>query len=197
MKRKTVDFNRYQHRSNNKKRKKILLIIFFLSVLGLIYVLIPHLDFKTNREEVKKYEQIGIFCKQDTADCFYIDKQGIVFEAAPKTSGGLIVLIKDYSSRKVKLYDKVLDSGLIDTILEIKDYLPLEIGLSVVSFDIDNYPTDKLRVITNESWYVLLGLKQEIKKQLLSLKVVLDEKIEDRMSLQYIDLRIENRIYYK
>jgi len=165
----------------------------------LIYILIPHLNlnFKINKDKVEKHEQVGIFCKQDTTDCFYIDKQGIVVETAPKISGGLVVLIQDYSNREVKLYDKVLDSELINTILEIKDYLPTEIGLNATSFDIDSYPTEKLRVVTNESWYILFSLRQEIKKQLLSLKVVLNEKIEDRMSLQYVDLRIENRIYYK
>jgi len=197
MKRRAVDFNQYQRRPSNKKRKKILLIIFFLSVLGLIYISIPYLNFKIKNEEAKKYEQVGIFCGQGAVDCFYIDGQGIVYESAPKTSGGLVVLIQDYSARKIKLYDKVIDSELINKILEIKDYLSMEIGLNVASFDIDSYPTDKLRVVTNESWYVLFSLKQEIKKQLLSLKVVLDEKIEDRINLQYVDLRIENRIYYK
>lgn len=204
MKRRTVDFNQYQRRPSNKKRKKILLIIFFLSVLGLIYVLAPHLNFKIKTDKVEKHEQVGIFCGEDPAfaeatagTCFYIDKNGIIFNSAPKTSGGLVVLIKDYSNREIKLNDKVLDLDLINTILEIKDYLSLEIGLSVASFDIDSYPTEKLRVVTNESWYILFGLKQEIKKQLLSLKVVLDEKIQNRMSLQYVDLRIENRIYYK
>jgi len=198
-KRKKLDLNQYQRRPKGRKRKKILLIILILSILGLIYVLIPHLNlnFQINKNKVEKYGQIGIFCKQDTTDCFYIDRQGIIFEAAPKTSGGLVVLIKDYSNREIKLYDKILDPELINMILEIKDYLSTEIGLSVASFDIDAYPAGKLRVITNESWYILFGLKQEIKKQLLSLKAVLDGKIQDRSLLQYVDLRIENRVYYK
>jgi hypothetical protein len=198
-KRRKIDLNQYQRRPKNKRRKKILSIVLILSILGLIYVLIPHLNlnFKINKDKVEKHEQVGIFCKQDTTDCFYIDKQGIIFETAPKTSGGLVVLIQDYSNREVKLYDKILEPEFIDTILEIKNYLSTEIGLNTVSFDIDSYPISKLRVVTNESWYILFSLKQEIKKQLLSLKVVLDEKIEDRMSLQYVDLRIENRIYYK
>jgi len=72
-----------------------------------------------------------------------------------------------------------------------------KIGLKVSSFDIESYPAEKLRVVTSESWYILFDLKRDIKSQLLALKVALDEKIKNRMSLQYIDLRIENRIYYK
>lgn len=197
MKKRKIDLNQYQRAPRKNKIKKILFFILVLSILGLIYVSIPYFNFKVKSNEVKKYEQIGIFCKQDTSGCFYIDKEGIIFEVAPKTSGGLVVLIKDYSNREVKLYDKVLDVELISAISEIKDYLSAEMGLNVASFDIDSYPTDKLRVVTNESWYVLFGLRQEIKKQLLSLKAVLDEKIQDRSLLQYVDLRIENRVYYK
>ncbi len=199
-KRKKIDLNQYQRRPRGKKRKKILLIVLILLTLYLIYILIPYLNFQTKREDIKKYEQIGIFCKENSLQenkCFYVDKQGVIFEDAPRTSGGLVLLIKDYSDKEIKLYDQVLNLETINMITEIKNYLSSEIGLSAVSFDIDSYPVNKLRVVTNESWYVLFGLKQEIKKQLLSLKVVLDEKIEDRMSLQYIDLRIENRIYYK
>jgi len=199
MKKRKLDLNQYQRAPRKNRRKKILFIVLILSLLVLIYVLIPHLNFKIKRNEVKKYEQMGIFCEaKDTGDeCFYVDKNGIIFESAPKTSGGLVILIKDYSNREIKLYDRVLDSELINTILEIRDYLLNETDLKVANFDIDTYPTEKLRVVTNESWYILFGLKQEIKKQLLALKVVLDEKIQDRSLLQYIDLRIENRVYYK
>ena len=146
---------------------------------------------------IQERESIGIFCETSKDMCFYFDKNGIVFEKAPDTSGGLIDLIKDYSQKEFKIGDEVLNKDLIDNILIIKNELFQKIGLKVASFDIDSYPVEELRVVTNESWYILFSLNRDIKSQLLALEVALDEKIQNRSSLQYVDLRIENRIYYK
>jgi hypothetical protein len=146
---------------------------------------------------IQEREIVGILCNQETSGCFYFDKDGIVFENAPSTSGSLVTLIKDYSKRDFGPGDAVLDKNFVDTILLIKEDLFQKIGLKVASFDIESYPIEKLRVVTSESWYILFSLQRDIKSQLLALKVALDEKIKDRMGLEYVDLRIENRIYYK
>lgn len=153
---------------------------------------------------IQEREIVGILCKEDPAfaeatagTCFYFDKEGIVFKMAPNTSGSLITSIKDYSGKDFKLGDSILDKNFIDNVLVIRDNLLQKMGIKVFSFDIESYPTEKLRVVTGESWYILFSLQRDIKSQLLALKVALDEKIQNRMSLEYVDLRIENRIYYK
>jgi 5-carboxymethyl-2-hydroxymuconate isomerase len=153
---------------------------------------------------ITEREEIGIICSGDPAfakasvgTCFYFDNDGIVFKNAPTTSGSLITIIQDYSNRKYAIGDKISEKSFIDIILEISENLFAEIGLKVSNFNIDSYPIEELKATTNEGWYVLFSLKRDIKSQLLALKVALNEKIQSRTSLQYIDLRIENRIYYK
>ena len=46
-------------------------------------------------------------------------------------------------------------------------------------------------------WYILFDKSRDLKNQLQALELVLAEKIEEREHLEYIDLRIENRVYYK
>lgn len=186
---------------------KITWIISLFVLAGLVYILffspIGQNLFK-KKPEIIDEQEIGIICKENSAfaeasadTCFYFNKDGIIFKDAPQTSGGLILLIKDYSEKDYRLWDKVLDKSFLDILLQIKDELFSKMGLMAASFDIELFPIEILRVVTNESWYILFSLKGDIKNQLLALKVALDEKIENRMSLQYIDLRIENRIYYK
>ncbi|HUT96444.1 MAG TPA: hypothetical protein VMW82_02675 [Candidatus Paceibacterota bacterium] len=181
-------------------RYKISWIISPFILAGLVYVLffssIGESLFK-KKPEIRDEQEIGIICKDNTGSCFYFNKDGIIFKDAPQTSGSLILLIKDYSQKDYKLGDKVLDKSFLDILLQAKDELFSKMGLMVASFDIELFPIEVLRVVTNESWYILFSLKRDIKSQLLALKVALDEKIENRMSLRYIDLRIENRIYYK
>jgi len=50
---------------------------------------------------------------------------------------------------------------------------------------------------TNEGWYVILGLGQDIGPRLENLKALLDQKIEDRNQLKYVDLRIKDKIFYQ
>lgn len=144
---------------------------------------------------IKEREEIGIICSANK--CFYFDGDGIIFKDAPNTSGSLITIVQDYSNRNYELGDKISEKSFVDTILEINKNLFSEIGLKILSFNISSYPIEELKAITNEGWYILFNLKKDIKNQLLALKVALNEKIKNRSDLQYVDLRIENRIYYK
>lgn len=140
-------------------------------------------------------KEIGIVCKEE--ECFYIDNQGIIFEQAPQTSGSLVLLIKDYSQRAYYFGKKIFEENVINSILEIRESLDLEIDLRVLDFSILSFPIKDLKAMTNENWYIIFDLERNIKSQILALKVVLEEKIQERENLEYIDLRIENRIYYK
>lgn len=179
------------------------------------FPLIAELEIKINLVKrkielnLKEREEFGIVCQAEkikqenveidqTKNCFYIDKKGIIFEDALQTSGSLIILIKDYSRRDYKIGEKIFEENIIDFIVEAKDFLASELNIKVIDFDNLFFPPDDLKVITSEGWYILFNLQKEARNQLLALKAVLEEKIKDkRNELQYVDLRIENRVYYK
>lgn len=157
---------------------------------------------------IKERERLGIVCqvseqetrnkKQETIEeCFYIDKQGVIFEDAPQTSGSLILLIKDYSQRDFYLGKEVFEEKIMNFISKIKENLFLETGVRVSDFNILSLPTKELKVITSQGWYILFDLERGAENQILALKAALEEKIPNREGLEYVDLRIENRIYYK
>ena len=148
---------------------------------------------------IEERGRLGIACqvKEETEDCFYIDKKGIIFEDAPQTSGSLILLIKDYSQREFYLGKKIFEQRIVDFISQARQDLSSEIGLTALDFNVLSFPLKDLKVMTNEGWYIIFDLEGDIKNQLRSIKVALEEKIENRENLEYVDLRIENRIYYK
>jgi len=179
------------------------------------FPLIAELEIKINlfkrkiEINLKEREEFGIVCQAEkikqenveidqTKNCFYIDKKGVLFEEALQTSGSLIILIKDYSGRDYRIGEKIFEENIINFIVEVKEFLASETNVKVIDFDILSFPPDNLKVITGENWYILFNLQKEARNQLLALKAVLEEKIKDnRNELQYIDLRIENRVYYK
>lgn len=163
---------------------------------------------------IKERERMGIICQISSSveatedngeirDCFYVDKQGFIFEDAPQTSGSLILLIKDYSQRDFYLGKEVFEEKIMNFIYNIKENLFLETGVRVSDFNILSYPAKELKVMTGEGWYILFDLEREAESQILALKAALASGPEglaarrEEKSLEYVDLRIENRIYYK
>lgn len=190
----------YKIKKNKKRtyKRAIIWIISLFILAGIVYVLISsHILRELFEKKPEKIDEqkMGIICSVDK--CFYFNKDGIVFQNAPITSGSLITIVRDYSNRNYELGDKIADKNFIDIILEINKNLYDEIGLKILNFSMDSHPIEELRATTSEGWYILFDLKRDIKNQLLTLKVALNEKIKNRIGLQYVDLRIENRIYYK
>jgi len=140
-------------------------------------------------------KEAGIFCK---SKCYYIDKDGVIFEEAPQTSGALILVIKDYSKKEIEIGKNVIEKERMAEFIDLRNYLSDRLGLKVLDFIIESDVSGDLRINTNEGWYILFDKSRDIKNQLKALQLVLEEKIkEERGNLEYIDLRIENRIYYK
>jgi hypothetical protein len=135
--------------------------------------------------------------REEIEGCFYIDKEGFIFEGAPQTSGSLVLLIKDYSQTDFYLGKQVFEQGIVNFISQIKQGLFSETGIKVLDFTIPSFPYKDLKVMTSEGWYIIFDLEGDLKSQFLALKAALEEKIKDRQGLEYMDLRIENRIYYK
>jgi len=144
--------------------------------------------------KIVERKEVGIFCGKE---CYYIDKNGIIFEKAPQTSGALILVINDYSNREIEIGSKVLSEKLIADFIETSDYLATQLNLKALEFVFEMGPSGDLKINTNEGWYILLDMSRNFKNQLQALELVLGEKIKDRSSLEYVDLRIENRVYYK
>jgi len=152
---------------------------------------------RTIAVNIAERESLGIICKENTANCFYIDKEGVIFEKAPQTSGPLILLIKDFSSKEFFLGGKIFTEQIMDSIVEIRENLTSSTNIKADWFENRTIPPKELKLVTPKGWYILFDSTRDIKKQLSILKTALSEKIKTTDSLEYIDLRIENRIYYK
>ncbi|MEA3420565.1 MAG: cell division protein FtsQ/DivIB, partial [Acidobacteriota bacterium] len=154
-------------------------------------------------------KEIGILCKVETQkeenltkdfyrDCYYIDKNGVIFEEAPQTSGTLILVIKDYSGEKAEMGKSILEKGLVAELVDLRNYLFEQLNLKVVDFAIQSKSSKDIRIDTHEGWYILFDSSRDFKKQVEALRLILERKIKgDRNNLEYVDLRIENRVYYK
>lgn len=73
----------------------------------------------------------------------------------------------------------------------------LHLGFSILGGIYDRERLHEFTAVTSEGWIVLLDPLYDEQAPLAALVSVLREKIQDRTKLQYIDLRYQDRVYYK
>ena len=144
---------------------------------------------------VSERNTIGVWCREEK--CFYFDKNGVIYEEALKSFGGLMITIEDFRPIEgVGLGAAALQDGEAIFFEEAKRLIAQNFPFGIRSFIIT--PRNEIEIVTSENWRVLLDKKEKLEYQLSNLKYLLDEKIKDRRrELEYVDLRLGNRLYYK
>ncbi len=139
--------------------------------------------------DIVEREPAGIWCSAD--ECRFFDKEMNTWGPAARSSGFLFLLIDDLRSRE----GFAIEEGFFRSINEVARGLP---GLIVKTVAIPENSFDEFRVYTDKGFYIIFSLDSNLKNQLEVLKIFLEERSKDpNFHPQYIDMRIEGRIYYK
>lgn len=143
--------------------------------------------------EVKERTAIGVWCQNE--NCFYLDREGIIFEENP---GQTEFIIKSEEQKpQAFLGEKVIEENFLESILEIEK--KLKENLKIETEELIILTNGRLNVKASESWEIYFNLAGDIEWQLTKLSLVLEKEIpsEKRKSLEYIDLRFGNFAPFK
>ena len=139
--------------------------------------------------DIVEREPAGIWCSNN--ECRYFDDEMQTWGPAVRSSGFLFLTVEDERSRE----KFGIEEDFFRAINEVVGGLP---GLTVKTVIIPENSFDEFRIYTDKDFYLIFSLGVSIKNQLEVLKIFLEEKTKDpNFHPQYIDLRIEGRIYYK
>ena len=154
----------------------------------------------------------GVWCFRDagstsfTTSCSYFDEDKILW-AQPAKSYGFIFLTVDDQREMVRLGSpqgagRQIDNEFFKPIMEVAKRMSGEINNIIIPADSFN----EFRVYT-ANFYIIFTTDSDVKNQLDTLKIFFDDKIKDSSPAdlsgqggfhpQYIDLRIDGRVYYK
>jgi len=151
----------------------------------------------------EKRIQIGIWChlagvQPQAENCYYFDKEGIVFKETPQTEGALILKIKDFKKKKVSLGDQVLNYNQLKFIAEFNNKITENNQIRIIEFNIGPAANFDLEAITDHGWSIYLDQNQDPILEANNLFTILNEVIKNKApNLEYIDLRLPSRIFYK
>lgn len=139
--------------------------------------------------EVLEREPSGIWCVG--GECRYFDREMETWGQAPKSSGFLFLTVED--QRPGNKFE--INADFFRAVNELTANLS---QLTIKSIVIPENSFDEFRVYTDKNFYLVFSLDSNIKNQAEILKIFLTEKSKDQnFNPQYIDLRIDGRVYYK
>jgi len=135
---------------------------------------------------------------------YIVDAAGIAWAKADFASEFLneneLTILEDTSGRPVAEKSASLGADYVNFILEIKGNIEKDLDLKIKQLvTTPNIAAGDIFLETDEGWKIYISKEAGIEKEMEMLKAVLDNKIEKekRKDLDYVDLRTNNKVYYK
>ena len=161
--------------------------------------------------DIKERKAIAVFCSDSSADfiehprqgrdlekCFFIDEGGVAFEKTQQIETRSLTIVRQTTGNEVVILGKeAIEKEIVGIILKIQKNLSDNFQITISEANIVS--TKRLNIKTNENWEIYIGLDSDIDSQITKLDLLLKEEVlaEKRKKLEYIDLRFQDRAYYK
>lgn len=134
--------------------------------------------------------------------CYAIDDTGVAYRSvdldAPEAIQNNLIMLVNTGAQPVAIGEKVLDSANVEFILRLREKLAGENLPIGKEWKTPSQVSEEVVVKTQEGWNIYFSSKIEPAKSWRMLKTFLEEEIkEDRDQLEYADLRVENKVFYK
>jgi cell division septal protein FtsQ len=133
---------------------------------------------------------------------YFVDAEGIAYENASLDvlPGVVLPTVKNSDSlAKVTLGTNAVEGSFVDFITEAQKKLPEIAHAQIAEMRIPSLATREVHFLLDRNWKILMDTTRSAEGQLDILSRLLEDTIpdEEQQTLEYIDLRIPNRVYYK
>lgn len=145
----------------------------------------------------KEREFWAIYCAGESDQCGYIDRTGFVYEEAPVSTGSLILTVfRDTGS--VQIPSQSLERALVEKFILFGTLLKDATGEDVESFILSGGLDDEFRARVRSGFFLYVKRDDDFEAVVKTLKIFLEKEIgKNKNSLEYVDLRFGNKIFYK
>lgn len=136
----------------------------------------------------------GVWCNNRN-ECFWFDKEGILIEKAPRPEGGFVIVFENAQSSTYSLGKIFIEPKFFKVLLIIMNSWIMD-DFIFESFIIDR-EKQEVRAKTTRGLLFYISLRSNPTHAIAALQKLKEEGKISFDNLEYIDLRIENKIYYR
>lgn len=152
---------------------------------------------------VKERTTWAVVCSSATLatsqnNCFYASSDGFLFGPAPKESGSLFLHIQDERTENYDVGNHFLDGSELNRINIILERIKATTGKSVDEITVKKNEIFYYEATNDAGWKIIFDSKTDPKRTGENFALAYKNTLgEDLSKVDYIDLRFENRIFYK
>jgi len=135
---------------------------------------------------------------------YYADWNGIIIhelsqdEVSTVLNQKVMPLVYDENNQTLEIKNEILTSQLVQFIVNLNNNLSKETtNLVIEGFKVVNKPNTIIKALANNGWQIYFTGSQDLDSQIKKLNLFLKENKEEKNIQEYIDLRFEDRVYYK
>ncbi len=137
-----------------------------------------------------------LWCIKDSG-CYYMDKNGVIFEKALETQGSFIKKIMILDTKRRFLGDKVISQDQlekIDKIFILTENKESSISINFLEIKEENFSS--IKIVVNEGFHIFYSLTDDFSEVLKIVAEIKKQKLKDDFSnLEYIDCRYLPKVY--
>jgi cell division septal protein FtsQ len=148
-----------------------------------------------NKIEIKIVEKSPTFVWQILDHKYLIDENGYAWANYEDKYASLPVII-DTKNVPVKIGEEVVPASFIQFTHDLFGSFESITGTKIVKIEVLDIISD-LKITSSAGWYVYFDTTRTAQNELTSLARVLKEVQVKNTGLEYVDLRIDDRIFYK
>lgn len=140
-------------------------------------------------------EKSPIFVWQILDNKYLVDEEGYAWAKYEDKYASLPVII-DTKNVPVTMGTRIVPGGFVAFVRDMYTNFEGTTSTKIVKTEVLDIVSD-LKVTSAAGWYVYFDTTRTCKNQLTSLVRILEEVRNKKRGLEYVDLRIDNRIFYK
>lgn len=141
---------------------------------------------------VKVAEHETTIIWQTNNERFMVNRGGVIYDVAADDSP--LIVVEDLKNVPVNLNQRIVTTEFIEFVTSIVANIPRKTNLAARRVIVPE-TTFEIEVVTSEGWKIIFDTTRSFETQLNNLVKVL--RSTQSPPKQYVDLRIEDRVYYK
>ncbi len=149
--------------------------------------------------EIMVKEKLPVLIWNEKNNYYYIDKAGVVMGARKFEELKFDLPFINYgTTTQIIVGRKIMTEMDIEFIQRLLvKFKKIFKEIQIIQTVIDKKSKNIFYFYTNQGWYFILKLNSNVEVSINNLKRLLEQKIDNVNNLEYVDLRIEDRIFYK